>query len=794
MSEAASGLEIALVGMACRYPGADDPEAFWANLAAGVDSISFFTPAELAAAGVGQEMIQHPDYVPAKGVLADIEGFSADFFGYSPEQAAMMDPQARLLHECAWEALADAGCDPRRQSEPIGAYIGGETNPFWLGRAGAGLGPGGQFQASLYGESKYFAALIAHRLDLRGPALTLQTACSSSLVAAHLACQGLLAGECRLALAGGVSIFVPHRVGYLYQEGMMLSRDGRCRPFADQANGAVFSDGLGLVALKRLDDALADGDAVYAVIRGSAINNDGAARAGFAAPGTRGQAEVIRTAFEAAAVDPETVGLVEAHGTGTRVGDAVEVEALTRAFSTSRRGFCRLGSVKGNLGHLFYAAGVAGLMKAALALDRRLAPPSLHCARPNPMLELERTPFTVNSTPWPWENPPGAPPRRAGVSSFGIGGTNAHLVLEEAPLAARRSGRPRPRPPVFQRQRFPLPMTAPDQPPPPSRTADSEPSDTDKARQVLAALWREALGNRIGGPEDDFFSLGGDSLALLALVERIAQRLGARLAIQAVLQRPTLAGLTDLIATAASAPAGPAETRKTAAAPVSELPLMELRREGAETLFCFPDIMGRGLVFLPLASLIPGLRVLALNYPVGPDLIEHCLAAVLASQDRQPATFLGYSAGASVALAVARELERRGRPVRRLVFLDAYRPSPRLLASPERQRELKEWLFAALAEQQVDPEEVDQQRARFDHCLTLATGAPVTADIHLITAADRQLSELFTDWSGATTGDHLTHAGSGSHLEMLRFPFVKDNHRILADIMDSDLSGGKTCP
>ncbi|MFH1060959.1 MAG: thioesterase domain-containing protein, partial [Pseudomonadota bacterium] len=285
-------------------------------------------------------------------------------------------------------------------------------------------------------------------------------------------------------------------------------------------------------------------------------------------------------------------------------------------------------------------------------------------------------------------------------------------------------------------------------------------------------------------PADDFFSLGGDSLSLVALVERIAQRLGVRLSLAEVLERPTLAGLTDLAAAGAAA--------SDPVAPQTQ-PWLELRREGEATLFCFPDIVGRGLAFLPLASLIQGQRVLTIDYG-GPDLAAQGLAAVLASGSREPLTLLGYSAGAAVALAVARALEALARPVRRLIFLDSYRPSPLLLGSPERRQELKEWIFAVLAGQANYPEELERQRARFDYCLQLAEGLAVNADIHLITAPDRQLSELFVDWSQSTTGQHLIHAGSGSHLEMLRFPFVTENHRILADIMDADRIGGKTCP
>jgi 3-oxoacyl-(acyl-carrier-protein) synthase/thioesterase domain-containing protein len=693
MSQTRNGLEIALVGMACRYPGADDPDGFWANLAAGVESIRFFSPTELLAAGVDPKLIQHPDYVPAKGVLAGLDQFDAGLFGYAWEQAALLEPQARLLLECAWAALSDAGRDPRRLAEPVGVYLGGEPDPRWLARGDDGWEAGRWVESLIRDQHRQLASLLAERLDLRGPALTLGGGGAASLAAIHLACQGLLAGDCGLALAGGISISPPHQVGYLLGDGLPLSRDGHCRPFAAQASGTVFSDGLGLVVLKRLEDALSAGDGIYAVIKGSALNNAGRRLGGSDPADLRGQTEVVRTALEAAEVDPESLGLVEGHGAGVAREDAVEVRALTRAFNSGRRGFCRLGSVKGNLGHLFSAAGVAGLMKVALALDHRLVPPSLHCAPPHPDLELATTPFLVNSAPWSWRTAPGAPPRRAGVNAFGRDGANVHAVLEEAPAAGRRCGRPRLAPPVFSRRHFPLPAAGP----------------------------------------------------------------------LPIRSTPTLA-----------APDLPGQS------------IIELRGGVGETLVCFPDILGRGLVFLGLASLVPDWRVLTLNYQPGPDLVAQTLAALLAADLAGPPTFLAYSAGAFIALAVTRELEARGRAVRRLIFLDAYRPTPALLDSPARLRELKEWLFSALAQHlaaEGDALDLAPRRAWYDRCLGLAAGAPVAADIHLITAQDRETSELFQDWSAATSGGHHIHHGSGSHLEMLRHPFVKDNHRILMSIM-----------
>jgi amino acid adenylation domain-containing protein/non-ribosomal peptide synthase protein (TIGR01720 family) len=437
-AERTTGLEIAIVGMAGRFPGAPDLARYWANLAAGVESIERFGDEELRAAGVSGELLADPAYVRAAGVIPGIELFDSALFGFTPREAEILDPQHRLLLECAWEALEDAGCDPRTYRRLIGVYAGSKYSPYYLNVCTDPevIAAVGHFQALLANDKDYLATRVAYELDLIGPAVTVQTACSTSLVAVHLACQGLLGGECDMALAGGVSIGLPQRTGYLWIEGGILSPDGHCRAFDAEARGTVNGHGLGLVVLKRLGDALADGDRIYAVIKGSAVNNDGAGKVGYTAPSPSGQERVIRAAQDLAEVEPDTIGYVEAHGTGTALGDPVEIAALTRAFRarTSRRGFCALGSVKTNIGHLDTAAGVAGLIKAALALHYKTIPPSLHCAAPNPDLRLEESPFYVATRAADW--PEGDAPRRAGVSSFGIGGTNVHVVLEEAPAPA----------------------------------------------------------------------------------------------------------------------------------------------------------------------------------------------------------------------------------------------------------------------------------------------------------------------------------------------------------------------
>ncbi|HEX6292025.1 MAG TPA: beta-ketoacyl synthase N-terminal-like domain-containing protein [Herpetosiphonaceae bacterium] len=442
-----TGLEIGIIGISGRFPGADSGAAFWQQLCDGVESIAFFSDAELERSTIEPELADHPDLVKAAGILDDVDRFDASFFGYTPREAEIMDPQFRLFLECSWEALEQAGYSSDTADATIGVYAGAGRSAYLLNNLYTNRAllreSGGMFQTLIGNTSDQLTTLVSYKLNLKGPSVGVQTACSTSLVAVHLACQSLLIGDCDMALAGGVSIGFPQKAGYLYQEGGIMSPDGHCRAFDAAAQGTVTGYGVGVVALKRLDRALADGDTIYAVIRGSAINNDGAAKAGYTAPGVDGQARVIQAAHTIAEVDPATISYIEAHGTGTALGDPIEVTALTEAFRvhTDRQGYCALGSVKTNIGHLDAAAGVAGLIKTALALHHRVLPPSLHFERPNPAIDFASTPFYVNNRLAPW--PTDGQPRRAGVSSFGIGGTNAHAILEEAPPVAE-SGLSRP--------------------------------------------------------------------------------------------------------------------------------------------------------------------------------------------------------------------------------------------------------------------------------------------------------------------------------------------------------------
>ena len=434
MKNTQTGFEIAVIGMAGRFPGAKNIAEFWNNLKNGVESITFLSDNELDHHGVDLELRRDPHFVKARGgVLENKDFFDASFFGYSPLEAEVMDPQIRILHECAWEALENAGCNPEIYKGLIGIYCGASANIGWLARSilsgkSEEIGP---FEASQLMDKDFISTRLAYKLNLKGPAVFVQTACSTSLAAIHMACRALLMSECDMALAGGVTIINSERNGYLYQEGMIHSPDGHCRAFDAKAKGTITGEGAGIVVLKRLKHAAADRDNIYAMIKGSALNNDGQRKVGYTAPGIDGQTRVIKAALKAAQVTPESISCIEAHGTGTVLGDPIEIEALKRAFNSNKTGFCAIGSVKTNIGHLDAAAGVTGFIKTVLALMNKQIPPSLHFQSPNPEIDFKNSPFYVNNQLKEWQNQ--EYPLRAGVSSFGIGGTNAHVILEEAP-------------------------------------------------------------------------------------------------------------------------------------------------------------------------------------------------------------------------------------------------------------------------------------------------------------------------------------------------------------------------
>lgn len=434
---------IAVVGLAGRFPGASTIAQFWQNLCNGVEARTLFTEEELAAT-VDPALLAYPGYVKSGFVLDNIDQFDADFFRFDAQQARITDPQQRLFLECVWEALEVAGIDITTYQGLVGVYAGASQSSYWAhARAGLTVAAGNMLAELIGNDKDYLATQTAYRLNLQGPCLSVQSACSTGLVAVHLACQSLLNHECDVAVAGGVTVHVPHRVGYPHVEGSVFSADGRCCAFSAQATGMVFGNGIGVVVLKRLSEALADGDYIWAVVRGSAVNNDGARKFGFMTSSRLGQIEVITEAWNVAEVTAQDLSYIETHGSGTPIGDVIEFSALATLFAEldPSQKSCAIGSVKSNVGHLETAAGITGFIKTVLALHHRQLPPSINFATPNPDIDFTQTPLYLNTTltPWPCKPALGQNRRYAGVSSFGIGGTNAHVVLEEAPLREQRT-------------------------------------------------------------------------------------------------------------------------------------------------------------------------------------------------------------------------------------------------------------------------------------------------------------------------------------------------------------------
>jgi acyl transferase domain-containing protein/thioesterase domain-containing protein/acyl carrier protein len=430
-----SDFDIAIIGLAGRFPGADSVEEYWENLCAGKESITFFSDEELEQSGISPETYNKPNYVKAAPILKEPGNFDAQFFGYSPREAAATDPQHRLFLECAWEALENAGYDVDRITKPVGVFGGSAMNTYLLN---SGLLPqfNSDYLPTLIGnDNSFLTTRASYKFNLTGPSVTVQTACSTSLVAVHTGCQSLLNQECDMALAGGVAVRAPHRAGHLYQESSVFTPDGHCRAFDARAQGTIFGSGVGIVVLKRLEDAIKDQDTIHAIIKGSAINNDGSSKVDYTAPSVNSQSHVITEAIANADISADSISYIEAHGTGTNLGDPIEIAALTKAFRnhTDRKQFCAIGSVKTNIGHLDAAAGITGLIKIVMALKHKQIPASLHYETPNPQIDFGNSPFFVNTSLREWEPP--SHPRRAGISSLGIGGTNAHVILEEAPNA-----------------------------------------------------------------------------------------------------------------------------------------------------------------------------------------------------------------------------------------------------------------------------------------------------------------------------------------------------------------------
>ncbi|WP_162200459.1 hybrid non-ribosomal peptide synthetase/type I polyketide synthase [Kordia jejudonensis] len=427
---ALTGMEIAVVGMHGKFPGAKNIAEFWENLCQGTENITFFSEEEAKQKTFHKGITTAENHVKAKGEIEDVDCFDARFFGYAAAEAKVMHPQTRLFHECCWAALENAGMNPENLKEKVGLFGGSSSSYEWRKElAKASATPFDEYANALLSDKDLMISRVAHKLNLKGPAIAVQTACSTSLVAIHLACRSLLMGECKSALAGGISVNLLNEGGYIHEEGMILSPDGHCRPFDNAASGTVFSDGVGVVVLKRLNDAIANNDTIHAVIKGSAINNDGHQKVGYTAPSYQGQKEVIKSALHMSRVAPESISYIETHGTGTFLGDPIEAKALTTVFKDQQEKTCALGFVKANIGHLDAAAGIAGMIKTILCLKHKSIPPHPNFKNLNPEIHFKNSPFFINDTLIHWKNEKF--PLRAGVSSFGIGGTNVHIILEE---------------------------------------------------------------------------------------------------------------------------------------------------------------------------------------------------------------------------------------------------------------------------------------------------------------------------------------------------------------------------
>ncbi|WP_430412121.1 amino acid adenylation domain-containing protein [Kordia sp.] len=433
-----TGMEIAVIGMHGRFPGAKNIGDFWKNLSEGKESITFFSDEEANQKTFHKGITTLENHVKAKGELEDVDCFDARFFGYAAAEAKVMHPQTRLFHQSCWSALENAGMDPENLKEKVGLFGGSSSSYEWRKElAKASTTAFDEYANSLLSDKDLMISRVAHKLNLKGPAIAVQTACSTALVAIHLACRSLLMGECKSALAGGVSVNLLNEGGYIHEEGMILSPDGQCRPFDKTASGTVFSDGVGVVVLKRLNDAIAANDTIHAVIKGSATNNDGHQKVGYTAPSYQGQKEVIKSALHMSRVAPKTISFIETHGTGTFLGDPIEAKALTTVFKDQKEKSCALGFVKANIGHLDAVAGIAGMIKTILCLKHKSIPPHPNFKNLNPEINFKNSPFFINDRLMDWKNEEF--PLRAGVSSFGIGGTNVHIILEESPQEAKNS-------------------------------------------------------------------------------------------------------------------------------------------------------------------------------------------------------------------------------------------------------------------------------------------------------------------------------------------------------------------
>lgn len=776
---------IAVIGLAGRFPGAENIKTFWSNILQGKESISAFTSEDLIAAGISEEKIQSPHYVKARGIIENVEFFDADFFGILPHEAQLTDPQQRLFLECAFEALENACYSSDTYKGTIGVYGGTGRSTYFLHNIYPHhdlMEKNGNYLIRIGNEPDFLTTKVSHRLNLKGPSLSIQTACSTSLVAVCIACNHLLTYQCDIALAGGASIYLPQVSGYVHQEGMIFSQDGHCKPFDREAQGTVPSNGVGIVALKRLEDAIADRDNIYAIIRGYGLNNDGGEKLSYSAPSANGQATAIESAIAMAEVDPSTISYAETHGTATFLGDPIEIDALTRAFRqfTDEQGFCAIGSVKSNIGHSMEAAGIAGFIKAVLSLHEKKLPPTLHFNSLNPHIDSKNSPFYVNTELKDW--PLDKIPRRACVSSFGIGGTNAHVILEESPtrpsspdsntsylliLSAKtplalntiahnlsshlelnptismsdvsfslQTGRKEyshrrvimcrnreeaidsllvfedviPSPQTSQEKqladvasswlsgipidwasfwgsvekqpsRIPLP-TYPFEKKrhwiePPSNSAISQVRPMEQSAIPplnLETIWKQFLGVEKVGPNENFFSIGGDSLLAIQVITQIEKDLGISISLQTFYQFPTLSQLSFALS----------QQLKNVSSLVS---LKKGSEEGCVPLFFIHGIDGN---IFPYKQLAESLDFQGAIFGIQGDNSDHLdkkieeiassyISEIQKVQKEGPYLLCGSSFGGIIAYEMANQLEQRGDRIGFLGIIDAINPQCNLI-------------------------------------------------------------------------------------------------------------------
>lgn len=536
--------DIAVVGLSGRFPGASTLEQFWTNCCEGKETIKHFSADELTAAGVNQDTLAQPNYIRSKGILDNVHYFDADFFGISEQDAKVLDPQQRLFLQCAWEALVDAGYVPKQQSHSrVGVFASTGMSLYLINNILKNpqlLQNLDEYQVLLGNDKDFLATRVSYLLNLKGPSMAIQTGCSSSLVCIHYAVQSLLNGECDMAIAGGVSITIPQEQGYFYRKEMIGSADGHCYAFDKRAQGTVKSNGVGVVALKLLSDALADNDSIYAVIRGSAVNNDGAQKVGFTAPNALQQTSVIKEALNVAQVSVDSIAYIETHGTGTLLGDPIELSALKNAFGQALdtdNKQCALASLKTNIGHLDVAAGVAGFIKVCLAIHHKKIPASLNFSDLNPKISLENSPFYINVSLRDWPN--SQPVRVAGISAFGVGGTNAHIILQQAPEGTKQK-----------------PWTTPAWNLKSYWIEPSQSAFINNSRQTIHGLdleacmkkaWKHALGSEPLTNEEHFFNQGGHSLAAIHFIEELPQSVRHLVGVVHLYQYPRFYQLLDYI-------------------------------------------------------------------------------------------------------------------------------------------------------------------------------------------------------------------------------------------------------